>query len=147
MQVNRDIPVGFEFPPVMKTMTLERMCVFSDMEDSTCAGHFQFAPRNIHKDVEFAKKQGFPRRVGDGLIQTGWVERAMGDLFGEGYYRGGKLATKYIKPVFEDDKVTIILTLKEKAPEGSQVRFNLDVNVFNEKGELVTVGTASALVK
>ncbi len=145
-KITKDLPIGYEFSPITKVMTHERMAVFSDMEHSTCAGHFQLAPPNIHNDLEFAKGEGFPNLVADGLITTHWVEAYLRDLFGVGYYRGGKLATKYIRPVYANDEVTVSLVLKEKIPEGRLTRFNLEVNCFNQKRELVTVGTASALV-
>ncbi len=145
-KITKDLPAGYEFPPLTRVMTTERMAVFSDMEHSTCAGHFQLAPANIHNDLEFAQSEGFPNLVADGLIATHWVEAAMRDLFGVGYYKGGRLMTKYIRPVYADDEVTIKLVLREKVPEGNLMRFNLEINCFNQKGELVTVGTASALV-
>ena len=144
--VTKDLPVGHEFPPVTKPMSGERMAVFSDMEHSTCAGHFQMAPPNIHNDLEFTKSEGFPSLVADGLITTHWVDAIMRDLFGIGYYKGGKLTTKYIAPVYVDDEVTIKPMLMEKVPEGDTIRFNLEIKCFNQKDELVTVGTASALV-
>jgi len=144
--ITRDLPVGHQFPPITKPMSSERMAVFSDMEHSTCAGCLQLAPPNIHNDLEFAQSEGFPSLVADGLITTHWVEAAMRDLFGVGYYKGGKLMTKYIRPVYVDDEVTIKLVLKEKVPEGDTMRFNLELNCLNQKGELVAVGTASALV-
>lgn len=144
--ITRDLPVGHQFPLITKPMTRERMEVFSDMEHSTCAGYFQLAPPNFHNDLEFAQSEGFPNLLADGLITTYWVEAAMRDLFGVGYYKGGKLMTKYIRPVYVDDEITIKLVLKEKVPEGDTMRFNLEINCFNQKGELVTVSTASALV-
>ena len=146
VMVTRELPVGHEFPPVTKPMTLERMVVFSDMEHSTCAGHFQLAPPNIHNDLEFAHSEGFPSLVADGLITTHWVEATMRDLFGVGYYKGGKLMTKYIRPVYVNDEITMKLTITEKILEGDNIRFNLEINCFNQFDELVTVGTASALV-
>ncbi|MFC1916830.1 MaoC family dehydratase [Chloroflexota bacterium] len=144
--ITRDLPIGHQFPPITKPMTKERMAVFSDMEHSTCVGYFQLAPPNIHNDLEFAQNEGFPALVADGLITTHWVEAVMRDLFGVGYYKGGKLVTKYIRPVYADDEVTIKLVLKEKVPEGDTVRFNLEISCVNQKDELVTFGTASALV-
>ena len=145
-KITRDLPIGYQFPPITKPMTRERMAVFSDMEHSTCAGHFQLAPPNIHNDLEFAQSEGFPNLVADGLITTHWIEATLRDLFGVRYYQGGRLITKYIRPVYADDEVTIKLVLREKVPEGNLIRFSLEVNCFNQKGELVTVGTASALV-
>ena len=146
VKITKDIPVGFEFPVIKNLMTAERMAVFSDMEHSSTSGHFQLAPPNIHNDLEFVRNEGFPNLVADGVITTYWVEAAMRDWFGVGYYRGGKLATKYIKPTYVNDEVTIKLVLKEKLPEGNRVRFNIEINCFNQNNELVTVGMASALV-
>lgn len=145
----KDLPIGHEFPPVTHVMTQERMSVFSDMEHSNTAGpagRLQLAPRNIHNDPEFAKSQGLPTTIADGLISTAWVEAELRELFGAGYFKGGKLMTKYIKPVFAGGTITIKMTLKDKIPEGAATRLVLEILCYNQKGDVVTVGSGSGLV-
>lgn len=145
----KELPTGYEFPPVVHAMTQERMTVYSDMEHSNTAGprgRIQLAPKNIHKDLEFARSQGLPNTIADGLIQTAWVEAQLRDFFGTGFLKGGKLMTKYIKPVFAGDTITIKMALKEKLPEGKATRFVIEISCFNQNGDLVTVGSGSGLV-
>src|SRR5688572_7085617 len=97
MELRADLPIGHEFPPVVKEMTLERMMVFSDMEHSSTTGEggqLHLAPKNIHNDVEFAQRQGLPNMIADGAITTAWVEAILRDSMGDGYMRGGRLSNK-----------------------------------------------------
>ena len=145
----KDLPIGHEFPPVTHSMTQERMSTFSDMEHSNTAGpggRLQLAPRNIHNNLDFARNEGLPNTIADGTITTAWIEAQMRELFGAGYMKGGKLMTKYIKPVFAGDTITIRMTLKNKVVEDSATRIVLDILSYNQKGELVTVASGSGLV-
>ncbi len=150
MPINlKELPIGYEFPPVTHVMTPERIRLFCDMHNSTTAGpsgRLQLSPKNIHIDADYARTQGFPNAVATGLITTAWVEAELRDLFGIGYLEGGKLTNKFIKPVFADDIVTIKMSLKEKVPEGSAIRFTLDISCCNQKGEPFVVGFGSGLV-
>lgn len=144
----RELPVGYEFPPVTHEMTQERMSVFSDMEHSNTAGpggRLQLAPKNIHNDRDFARRQGLPETIADGVIVTAWIEAQLRDLFGAGYLKGGRLMTKFVKPLFAGDSVTIRMTLKEKLPDGPATRIDLDITCYNQKGELVTVAAGSGV--
>ena len=145
----KDLEVGHQFPTRSKVMTQERMSHFSHMLESSrnLSGERESGHINIHTDLDYAKSKGLPATTADGLISTAWISAMMRDLFGEGYLRGGKLATTYLKPVFLDDKLTLKMVIKEKLTEGSAVRFNMDVSVENKKGEVVIGGTASALVQ
>ncbi len=148
--VTKDLPIGYEFPPVNYLMTLERMTVYSDMETTASndlGRKLVLARKNIHNSPEYAKSHGLPAPIADGVITTAWVEAELREMFGRGYLRGGKIATKYLKPVFAGDTVTIKMTLKEKIPQGSATRFVLDISCFNQKGDLLTVGSGGGLVE
>ena len=53
--------------------------------------------------------------------------------------------TKFVKPLFAGDSVTIKMMLKEKLAEGTATRINLDISCYNQKGDLVTVAAGSGL--
>ena len=149
-EVTKELPIGYESPPVSHIMTLERMTVYSDMEVSTSTdlgNKLVLAPRNIHNDPQYAKSHGLPATIADGLISTAWVEAELRGLLGKGFLKGGKVATKYLKPIFAGDTVTIKMTLKEKLPEGSATRLILDVSCFNQNGDLVVVGSGGGLME
>ncbi|MFQ5860715.1 MAG: MaoC family dehydratase [Dehalococcoidia bacterium] len=146
-RATKDIPVGYQLPPVTKVMSQERMSVYSDMEEANVRGRMELAPTNIHKDPEFARAQGLPGTIADGLISTAWTEAVLRDFFGEGYLQGGRLMTKFIKPVFAGDILTLKATVTERTPEGEALRLVLEFAWENQRGEPVTVGTASGLVR
>ncbi len=144
----KDLKVGHQFPTRTKVMTQERITHFAHMLPSSRneSGERESGHINIHTDLDYAKSKGLPATTADGLISTAWISAMMMDLFGEGYLRGGKLATTYLKPVYSDDKLTLKMVIKEKLKEDSTVRFNMDVSIENQRGEVVVGGTASALV-
>lgn len=149
MTIGKDLSAGYEFPPVTRAMTLERMSVYSDMEHSNTAGpagRLQLAPKNIHNDHAFARGEGFPAPIADGVILTAWIEAELRELFGAGYVKGGRLMTKFVRPMFAGDSITIKMTLKEKVAEGNATRFNLDILCYNQKNDLVSVAAGSGLV-
>ena len=143
----KDLKVGEQLPSRSKVVTQERMTKYSDMLFSTVSGKRQSSGKNIHTDADFARAQGLPGTVADGMISTAWLSAMLVEFFGQGYLRGGKLTTTYTKPVYAGDKLTLKAIVQEKVPEGSVMRINLEVWCENQKGEKVTVGTASALVR
>ena len=148
MAIDRNLQAGYEFAPVTRAMTQERMSVYSDMEHSVTAGpsgRLQLAPKNIHNDDEFARKEGLPGPIADGLIITAWIEAELRGLFGVGYFRGGRIMTKFIKPVFAGDTITIRMTVKQNSAEGAANRIDLDILCYNQKGDVVTVASGSGL--
>ncbi len=147
--VSKDLPIGYEFPPVTRVMTLERMALYIDMETSATTGPhgtLRVAPKNIHNDVQYARSFGLANPIADGVISSAWVEGVLLDMFGTGYLKGGKVLTKFIKPIFADDVLTIKMTLKEKVPEGDATRFVLDITLTNQKGDVVVAGSGGGLV-
>ncbi|MDP3064508.1 MAG: MaoC family dehydratase [Chloroflexota bacterium] len=142
----RDLAVGYEFPSRVKTITLERANVYADLHLSTAEMRFMVHPKSIYNDDAFAKRHGLPGPVVAGMTYATLVSAMLVDLFGEGYVKGGKLHTKFIKLVRPGDALTLRAIVTDKAKEGSAVRFNLEVRCENQRGEPVLVGTASALV-
>ena len=142
----RDLPMGYEFPSRVNSVTQERVRVYSDLHLSTAEGRFMLHPKSIFTDEEFAKGQGLPGTVAPGMIYAAWVSAMLVDLFGEGYVKGGRLHTKFIKLVCPGDVLTLRAIVTDKVAEGSAIRFSLEVRCENQRGEPVLVGTASALV-
>ena len=59
----------------------------------------------IHDDDDYAKKQGLPGIIADGMISTNWIMGLLLDTFGAEFVHKGKLRTKYIAPIYEDQVV------------------------------------------
>jgi len=143
--VTKELELGFELPTRTKLITQEVMSHYANMMKSALAGRLLTAVENIHTDEEFAKGQGMSHSLADGLIFSGMFSAILTEFFGEGYLRGGKLSTKFIRPVWPNDEVTCKAVITEKVVEDSRVRYNLELSCHNQKGETVVVGTASAI--
>ena len=52
--------------------------------------------------------------------------------------------TKFIKPVYPDYVLDIILEVKERVQVGESVRYEMDISCANQHGLLVIVGRATA---
>ncbi|MCZ7568373.1 MAG: MaoC family dehydratase [Ardenticatenaceae bacterium] len=142
--VNRDTPLGFQLPPVSNQMSLEKWIRREELQQEANPG---FHPsKNIHTDVEAAKKEGLEAPVAGGPFLASHISRMMLSAFGEGWVKGGKLSVRFVRPVFPTDFITARAVVTEKKLENSRVRVVCEVWVEKAGGEKVVVGTASGLV-
>ncbi len=102
----------------------------------------------IHVNPDFAKTQMFRKQVAHGVISAGLISAVMGvKLFGPGILYGEQ-TVRFIKPVFFDDTLTAVATVKEKytKKEGKLKFIKCDTKVYNQNDELVTDGEGVVLV-
>lgn len=142
-----DLREGDEIRGAARAMTRERMRWYVDMLPTVEAndGRVHFGPPTIHDDDDYAKGQGLPGIIADGMISTNWILDLMLRSFGEAALHGaGTLTTKYIAPVYEDMPLTCVLRVEavQALPEGRR-RIALKVWAEDGAGKPVTVGTAS----
>ncbi|MCF8040861.1 MAG: MaoC family dehydratase [Desulfarculaceae bacterium] len=97
----------------------------------------------LHLDDEFARGTRFGQRVAHGMLTGGIIGGILGTEFpGFGtIYLSQEI--KFILPVFIDDMLTIKLEVKEIIKDKN--RLVLSVEVANQRGEKVAVGTAVVL--
>jgi 3-hydroxybutyryl-CoA dehydratase len=142
-----DLKIGSELRTAPRQMTRERMRWYVDVQPTVAAdcGRIVQGEVTIHDDDDFAKAQGLPGIIADGMISTNWILGLLLDHFGRGFARRGKLRTKYILPIYEDERITSIarVTKVEPTPDGG-VAYHLEVWCENDKGAKVTVGDAIA---
>ena len=137
---------GDEIRGAPRAMTRERMRWYVDMLPTVEAndGRVHFGPPTIHDDDAYAKGQGLPGIIADGMISTNWILDLMLRCFGEAALHGaGTLVTKFITPVYEDMPLTAVLRVDrvELLPAGR--RLLLSVRAEDDERRPVTVGTAS----
>jgi len=102
----------------------------------------------IHVNPEFAKTQMFGKQVAHGIISAGLISAVMGvKLFGPGILYGEQ-TVRFVKPVFFNDTLTAVATVKEKftKKEGKLKFIKCDTKVYNQNDELVTDGEGVVLV-
>ncbi len=102
---------------------------------------------NIHTDDEYARSQGLPGIIADGMISTNWLYGLLLDTFGADFLRAGSLRTKYIKPILEIHIVTACLRVKAAEPADGGTRYDLEVWCEDQAGTLLTVGAASVTLR
>jgi 3-hydroxybutyryl-CoA dehydratase len=137
---------GTELPRLVRTMTAERMRWYADALATVQQGANEpiAALPNIHTDDGIARANGLSGRIADGMVSTNWISSVLTDVFGAQYLEGGSLRTRYVRPIFEDDRIEVIvrITGTESAPDGTE-RFLADVSCVKRDGQVATAGVAT----
>jgi acyl dehydratase len=137
---------GTELRSHPRRMTRERMRWYVDLLPTVEAddGRIHQDVPTIHDDDEFARSQGLPGIIADGMLSTNWLLSLLMDAFGEDALSPGSLRTRYIAPVFEDVVVTAVarVTAVEEDGDGS-LRYTLELWCEDAGGKKLTVGAAS----
>jgi 3-hydroxybutyryl-CoA dehydratase len=137
---------GTELPRLVRTMTAERMRWYADALATVQQGATEpvAAPPNIHTDDAIARANGLNGRIADGMVSTNWISSVLTDVFGTQYLEGGSLRTRYVRPIFEDDRIEVVvrITAAEPTPDGTE-RLRADVSCVKCDGQIATAGVAT----
>jgi hypothetical protein len=95
----RDLAVGTEITGPVRLMTAERIEWYDSAMLSAAKGTLARVGSNIHTDEAYARSQGLPAIIADGMIMANWVSTMLVEHFGLAYVERGELRTKFIKPV------------------------------------------------
>ena len=129
-----DIAVGYELTPLVKQLTQRQIDAYSGVK-----------PHSIHADAAWAKAKGFRAPLAQGMMSTAYVSELMTTLLGEGFIQGGRMAVKFITPVYNTDTLTIYGTVIDKTSEAEATRVTVEVWAENQDGVKTMVGSASGL--
>jgi 3-hydroxybutyryl-CoA dehydratase len=140
---------GTELRAHPRRMTRERMRWYVDLLPTVEAddGRVHQDVPTIHDNDEFARSQGLPGIIADGMLSTNWLLSLLMDAFGEDALAPGSLRTRYIAPVFEDVVITAVarVTAVEEGGDGT-LRYALELWCEDAEGTKLTVGDASVHV-
>jgi acyl dehydratase len=129
------IRVGEELPALTKSISQRQIDCYSGVR-----------PRSIHTDPDWARQKGFRAPLAQGMMSTGYVSEMMMALLGEGFVQGGRMAVKFIKPVFVGDTLTLRGVVRDKQPaEAGRTRIGVELWCENQDGVKTMVGEASGL--
>jgi acyl dehydratase len=129
------IRVGEALPPLTKPISQRQIDCYSGVR-----------PRSIHTDPDWAREKGFRAPLAQGMMSTAYVSEMMVALLGEGFVEGGRMAVKFIKPVFAGDTLTLHGVVREKqAADAGRTRVVVEVWCENQEGVKTMVGEASGL--
>ncbi len=128
-----EFQVGDEFAPIIKKMTQEKINAYvSTAED--------YNP--IHVDVEFAKKTPFGGTIAPGFQSMAYISELMAREFGIGWYVGGVLDLRLIRPVKPGDTLTARAKVIDKKEEGGRNVVVCEVRLTNQDKADVITGNA-----
>jgi len=142
-----ELEVGARVNGPKFAMTRERMRWYCDALETAAAGTGEFiiAEPTIHTDDEYARSQGLPGIIADGMLSTNYISALLFQHFGMGYLERGALRTKFIRPVYENEVVEPYFEVRAIHPEVDRECVTLDVGC-TANGELCTVGEAEVFV-
>ncbi len=140
-------PLGAALPYLVKHTSLEQSVLYSGFPHGWADGGARNMWVNIHTDPEIGRRHGQPDAVVQGLCSAAYISEMCTSFFGPSWLTTGRLSTVFIRPVIVRDEITACGLLKRMEREGDGRRLWLDVWCKNQRGELVTVGRASALVE
>lgn len=129
------VAVGQELEPLVKQMTLDRMRL------PLMAGN-----NPIHFDPEFAKQAGLPAPIATGVMSSAYLSEMLTRAFGIDWIRSGRIDVRFIRPIYAGDTLTARGRVTGKSETSTGVRLSLDIWCETQRGEPVTVGTASVVV-
>lgn len=139
---------GTEFRLAPRPMTRERMRWYVDIQETVQVddGRIHTQPPTIHDDDAYARKQGLPGIISDGMITTNWIHGLLMDVFGPSAAGSGSLRTKYIAPIYEDQVVVTCARITGVVrDERNRQVYALDVWCEDDQGRKLTVGDASVM--
>jgi hypothetical protein len=142
-----ELAVGAEINGPVKHINPERIEWYDSAMLSAAKDELAQVGSNIHTDDEYAKKEGFPGVMADGMMMTNWCSTMLIDHFGMDYLERGELRTKFIKPVYLDVMLHVrgkVLSV-EKTENGTL--YALDVWCEDEKGTKLVDGDAKVEVR
>jgi 3-hydroxybutyryl-CoA dehydratase len=142
------IKVGTDIKGPVRLMTPERIEWYDSAMLSAAKGELTRVTVNIHTDEDYARSEGLPAIIADGMISTNWCSEMMIEHFGLDYIERGELRTRFIKPTFLGVTVSVRGRVTAADPQpGGAVIYKLDVWCEDETGLKLTVGDAKVEVR
>jgi acyl dehydratase len=129
------LAVGHEIEPLVKQMSLEKM------RQPLMSGS-----NPIHYDTDFARRVGLQAPIATGVMSSAYLSEMLTRSFGIEWLRSGTLDVKFIRPIYAGDTVTARGRVTAKTATSTGIRVFLDIWCETQRGEPVTVGTASVVM-
>jgi acyl dehydratase len=125
-------------------MTRERMRWYVDAQATVAADdgrHHEQEP-TIHDDDAYARAQGLPGIIADGMVSTNWIFGLLVETFGRDAARKGRLRTRYAAPIREGDTVAICARVTAVEPGPVETAYRLEVWCETADAKRPTAGEA-----
>ncbi len=135
IHARRGLAPGTPLAPLTKTVMQDQMAVFSGV-----GKHL----RNIHSDIEIARKGGLPNTIAQGMMETIYLTELLTRFFGASWFTTGWEKMKFIAPVFSGETIAArgVVTGESRNAEGT--RLELEIWIESAAGKMTAAGWASA---
>ena len=102
---------------------------------------------NVHSDKEVAKKVGMSKTIASGQNQLAFLHHLMESNFGDGWIRGGKIAARWVCPVYIGDESTPCAKVQNLTELGGRKVAEMEIWCTNQGGVKTALGTAQAYLQ
>jgi len=133
----RGLLPGTPLVPLHKQPRQDQIAVFSMV-----AKNF----RNIHTDIEVARRAGLPTTLAQGQMETVYLTELLTTFFGASWFTTGWQKVKFIRPVYCGDRLKVCGVVSQERQQDGDTILDLDIWAENEKGEMTAAGWASGRV-
>ena len=124
--------------PLVKHVTQEQMSVYSFCGEYT---------RNIHTDLEVARRAGLRLPIMQGQMQACYLSELGTAFFGPAWLTTGRLKAKFLAPAEAGETLTVAGAVLGEVDEGDGRRLELEVWTRRSDGTMCTAGWCSALIE
>ncbi len=128
----QDINIDDEYK-LIKKITDEKITKFADLSGD-------FNP--LHLNDEFAKNTIFKKRISHGMLSSIYFSAVIANNIPGAIYLSQTL--KFIKPVFINDTILILIKVIDKIPSNNQII--LDTKCFNNDSKLLLIDGAAKIM-
>jgi 3-hydroxybutyryl-CoA dehydratase len=147
MTTTRLLEVGEELTGPRRVVTAERLRWYGDGMLTAASDVPTQVGANIHTDEAYAREQGLPTVIADGMLSTNWISSLLLAEFGEDYLLTGELRTKFIRPTLVDVSVGTRAKVRRRTDlGGGRIRYELEVWAEDADGTRLTDGDATVEV-
>jgi 3-hydroxybutyryl-CoA dehydratase len=143
----QQLNIGDELAGFERVVTPERLVWYGDGMLTAAAGQRTRVGSNIHTDDDYARQQGLPGAISEGMVATNWISSMLLHEFGADYVTNGELRTKYIKPTPVGTKVHVRGRIRNRIDlDAGRVRYEIEVWTEDDAGVRLTDGEAAVQV-
>jgi len=98
-----------------------------------------------HGNAEVAKAAGLRGPVAYSLHYYGKISDLMFQRFGSRWLETGRMSVSFLRPVYADDYLRIGIGKRplQRPEQASEGQLNLQVDVYNERDDLIAAGVVS----
>ena len=89
---------------------------------------------------------GLQAPIATGVMSSAFLSEMLTKAFGIDWIRSGSIDVKFIRPIYAGDTLTMRGRITGKSETSTGVRIALDIWCETQRGEPVTVGTATVVV-